>query len=109
MSDGDNNRLVQISTASSQASPVDCNRPIPTPNYFTSLDSSPTDQDMETDDPPDQLANKRKRADTNPEDINTPPSQCSFNTPLPQNPVPNQLGIPFFPPDEHSVFYLSAW
>ena len=58
---------------------------------FSTSSESSTDHDMATDDPTDYNAHKRKRADTNPDEL-APASNRSFNMPLPQLPQ-NQLGI----------------
>ena len=59
--------------------------------FSISSDSS-ANQDMVTDDPSDYNGHKRKRADTNPDEL-APASNRSHNSPLPQSIPQNQLGI----------------
>ena len=102
MSTSENNSLVDFSSSSSQASNIDnqtiAHQLIPTPNFFAGLENSQNDQEMSLDESPDHSAQKRKRADTNPDNVDTPPSNRSFYAALPQNPPSNQLGIYNPPP-----------
>ena len=97
MSESENNSLVNLSSSSSQASALDhqavARQLIPTPNFFAGLENTQSDQEMALEDSPDHNIQKRKRADTNPDDVGTPPSTRSFQSSLPQNPPSNQLGI----------------
>jgi hypothetical protein len=92
MSGSENNSLIIPSTASSQESSLVINEILRPSNssqdYFAGLRNSQADQDMITDDFPDNQSQKRKRTNTNPDELDSPASQRSF-TGLP----PNQLGI----------------
>lgn len=61
---------------------------------FSAPSETSLDHDMITDDPTDHHANKRKRADTNPDEA-APASNRSFSSSLPRPSPHNQLGITF--------------
>jgi len=93
MSDRDS--IVALSSNSSDVSTNDLStrKPQGYPPAPPSRATDPSsDHEMDTEDTTDQHVNKRKRADTNPEDTGPPASSRPFNASLPLN-HPNQLGL----------------
>ncbi|KAF9781536.1 hypothetical protein BJ322DRAFT_1022947 [Thelephora terrestris] len=91
-------QLSLVSSTSSQAQVKTTLANALSQNFFAGLESSQDSHPMETDNltvsTPNQHANKRKRADTNPDDQGTPsPAMRSTNSQM-NNPLPpNQLGL----------------
>ena len=111
MTEDDCDSLTHLSLASSTSSRAHVETSITQPqsqNYFSGLENTQGTLPMDTDDlaayPPDPHANKRKRADTNPDDQGTPPP--AMRTPHLQTAFPtpptNQLGLSTDSPDRHS-------
>lgn len=106
MSESDANSLIGISTQGSDASFENASilqQHDQSQNPPPGANNPHGCQPMETDDNlPDHHANKRKRADTNPEDNDTSPPARSLSRQSPQSFPPNQLGISY-----HSQGYAS--
>ena len=101
MTENDCDSLTQLSLASSTSSRAQVETSVTrrqSQDYFSGLDNTQDMHPMETDEltapTPDQHANKRKRADTNPDNQGTPPpSMRTPNSQLAQPTPTNQLGL----------------